>query len=143
MKTSSRPELKEPVLAFARRLAAGEEFIPLADLAALFGAGGELMETVGSRGQIRFFDGKFTNDGPELVVPAGKVELEIPNLMRGRFTSDGDAFKLSFPSAEFSLRACVRIAIIRKCFDLQEMRATADSLEIDFGNDLANRRYEF
>ena len=143
MKTQSRPELKERVHTFARRLHANEEFIPIAELAALFGADDSLQAKAAERGDIRFFDGRFTNDGPELVIPAGAVELEIPNLMRGRYVSGDDAFTLTFPSAEFSLRACVRIAILRKCFDLREMRADANSLEIDFGNDIANRRYEF
>ena len=143
MKTQQRPELKERVLAFARRLQAAEEFIPIADLAALFGADDSLRAKAAERGDIRFVDGRFTNDGPELVIPAAAVELEIPNLIRGRFVSDGDAFTLTFPSAEFTLRACVRIAILRKCFDLREMRADATSLEIDFGNEIANRRYEF
>ena len=143
MKTSSRPELKERVHAFAARLAAGEEHIPLADFAALFGADDALKERAASRGNIRFFDGKFINDGPELIVHAGVVELEIPNLMRGTFEANAGSFCLVFPRAEFTLRACVRIAILRKCFDMREMRAEADSLEIDFGSDLANRRYEF
>ena len=81
--------------------------------------------------------------GPDLVIPAGAVELEIPNLMRGRYVAGADSFTLSFPSAEFTLRACIKIAILRKCFDLKEMRADAHSLEIDFGNEIANRRYEF
>ena len=143
MKTQSRPELRERVHSFARRLAAQEEFVPIAELAALFGADESLRAKAAERGDIRFSDGRFTNDGPELVIPAGAVELEIPNLIRGRFTTGEDAFTLTFPSAEFTLRACVKIAILRKCFDLKEMRADADSLEIDFGNDLASRRYEF
>jgi len=143
MKTQQRPELKERVLAFARRLQAAEEFIPIADFAALFGAGDSVRVKAAERGDIRFVDGRFTNDGPELVIPAAAVELEIPNLIRGRFVSGVDAFTLTFPSAEFTLRACVRIAILRKCFDLREMRADATSLEIDFGNEIANRRYEF
>jgi len=143
MKTSTRPELREPVLAFTRRLQKGDEFIPLAELAALFGAGDALQARAGERGDIRFFDGRFTNDGPELVVPAGAVELEIPNLLRGRYTTGADSFALTFPSAEFTLRACIKIAILRKCFDLRQMRADGDSIELDFGSDIANRRYEF
>ena len=41
------------------------------------------------------------------------------------------------------LRACAKIAILRKCFDLEEMRADEGSIEIDFGSDVADRRYEF
>jgi len=143
MKTSKRPELKERVQAFMARLNSGDEFIPIGELAALFGADESLQQRAAERGDIRFFDGRFTNDGPELVIPAGAVELEIPNLMRGRYVAGADSFTLGFPSAEFTLRACVKIAILRKCFDLKEMRADANSLEIDFGNDIANRRYEF
>ena len=143
MKAQSRPELRDRVHAFARRLHAQEEFIPIAELAALFGADDSLRAKAAERGDIRFREGRFTNDGPELVIPAGSVELEIPNLIRGRYTAAEDAFTLTFPSGEFTLRACVKIAILRKCFDLKEMRADAVSLEIDFGNELANRRYEF
>ena len=140
---SRREELREPVLAFTRRLAEGAESIPLRDLAALFGADEALLETVASRGDIRLRDGKFINDGPELVVPAGRVELEVPNLLRGRYESRPDGFTMTFPSAEFSLRACAKIAILRKCFDLRELRAGSDFLELDFGNAVADRRYQF
>jgi hypothetical protein len=143
MKTSRRPELRDPVHAFAARLASGNELVPLADLAALFGADESLLETVRVRGDIRFRDGRFVNDGPELAVPAGSVELEVPNLMRGTYEAGADSFVLRFPSAEFTLRACAKIAILRKCFELRELRADATSLELDFGNPVVNRRYEF
>jgi hypothetical protein len=143
MKTARREELREPVQAFAARLAAGDELIPLRDLAALFGADEALLSTVASRGDIRFRDAKFMNDGPELVVPAGSVELEVPNLMRGTYVSAAGSFTLTFPNPEFTLRACARIAILRKCFDLAELRADANSIELDFGNAIADRRYEF
>lgn len=143
MKTSRRPELREPVLAFAARLAAHDEFIPLRDFAALFGAGGDLLDKVGERGDIRFREGRFANDGPELAIPAGSVELEVPNLLKGTYEAGPDAFTLAFPNPEFTLRACAKIAILRKCFDLRELRAEAGSLELDFGNAIADRRYEF
>ena len=143
MKTSSRPELREPVLAFAARLAAHDEFIPLRDLAALFGADAGLLDRVDQRGDIRFREGRFTNDGPEFSVAAGSVELEVPNLIRGTFVARADSFVLTFPNPEFTLRACARIAILRKCFDLRELRADASSIELDFGNAIADRRYEF
>ncbi|MHC4939903.1 MAG: hypothetical protein ACYTHK_13115 [Planctomycetota bacterium] len=143
MKTARREQLREPVHAFAARLAAGDEFIPLRDLAALFGADEELLEKVGARGDIRFADGKFINDGPELAVPAGSVELEVPNLMRGTYSAGPGSFTLTFPNPEFTLRACAKIAILRKCFDLRELRADANSIELDFGNAIADRRYEF
>ena len=130
-------------MAFAQRLRAGDEFIPLAELAALFGGDDELQQRAATRGDIRFFDGKFINDGPELIVKAGVVELEIPNLVRGTYETGADTFRLSFPNAEFTLRACVKIAILRKCFDLQQMRADSTSLELDFGSEIASRRYEF
>ena len=130
-------------MAFAQRLRAGDEFVPLAELAALFGGDDDVQQHAATRADIRFFDGKFINDGPDLIVRAGVVELEIPNLVRGTYESGPDTFKLRFPNAEFTLRACVKIAILRKCFELREMRADSTSIELDFGSELANRRYEF
>ena len=143
MKTSSRPELKGPVLAFAAKLAAAGDEIPLADLAALFGADEEVLRRVGTRGNIRLKGDIFSNDGPQLVVPAGSVELEISDLIRGTWTAADGGFTLTFPSRDFTVRACVRIAIIRKCFDLREIRATGSDLTLDFGDALADRRYTF
>ena len=110
MKTSPRPELKEPVAAFAARLEAGEREIPLGDLAALFGADEGLRARVAGRGDIVFREGTFSNDGPDLVIPAGKVELEIPSLMRGEWSSGPGRFELRFPLEEFTLRACAKIS---------------------------------
>ena len=143
MKTQPRPELKAPVTEFAARLREGPERIPLTELAALFGAPAEVMDRVASRGDIVFRGEVFSNDGPELVARAGKVELEIPSLMRGTYAVSDEGFRMTFPSAEFSLRACVTVAIIRKCFELKEMRATASELVLDFGSSLADRRYTF
>lgn len=143
MKTSERPELREPVLAFASRLARGQRRIPLADLAALFGAEGGVLAQVGRRGDLVFTDAAFSNDGPELTVPAGRVEIEIPSLVRGTWEGGPDSFRLSFPMAEFAIRACATVAILRKCFDLRELRASARDLVLDFGNALADRRYTF
>jgi len=143
LKTSPRPELKRPVLAFAARLEAGEREIPLADLAALFGARDALLDRVRGRGNLVFRDQVFSNDGPELVVAAGRFELEIPSLVRGEWSGGADSFVLRFPMLEFSLRACARIAIMRKCFDLRELRAGPAELVLDFGSGLADRRYTF
>ena len=141
MKTSARPELKEPVTAFAARLREGPERIPLTELATLFGAPPEVMDRVASRGDIVFRGEIFSNDGPELVARAGKVEIEIPSLMRGTYEVSDEGFRMAFPSAEFSLRACATMAFSRKCFELKEMRATASDLVLDFGSSLADRRY--
>ncbi len=143
MKTSPRPELKEPVAAFAARLEAGEREIPLGDLAALFGADESLRARVAGRGDIVFKEGTFSNDGPDLVIPAGKVELEIPSLMRGEWSSGPGRFELRFPLEEFTLRACAKISILRKCFALRELRAGPSELVLDFGSDLADRKYTF
>ena len=141
---STDPELKGPVSTFASKLDAGDRNVPLADLAAIFGADEELQSRVRTRGDIVFRDsGTFSNDGPEMVLPAGRIELEIPSLIRGEWTSEGGGFSLRFGMAEFSIRACARIAILRKCFDLRELRATSDDLVLDFGSDLADRRYTF
>jgi hypothetical protein len=143
VKTTERPELREPVRAFAARLAGGERRIPLADLAALFGAGEDVLARVRRRGDLVFTETAFSNDGPELTVPAGKVELEIPSLVRGEWGAGPSGFRLSFPMAEFTLRACVTVAIVRKCFELRELRATDHDLVLDFGSALADRRYSF
>ncbi len=143
MKTESRPELNEPVATFAERLRGQPEKIPLSELATLFGAPPEVMDRVASRGDIVFRGEIFSNDGPELVARAGKVEIEIPSLMRGTYEVSDEGFRMAFPSAEFSLRACATMAFIRKCFELKEMRATASDLVLDFGSSLADRRYTF
>ena len=143
MNSQSRPELKHPVADFAAKLAAGTRTIPLTELAQLFGAGGDLLTTVASRGDLVFTDASFSNDGPDLVVPAGRVELEIPMIVKGTWISSPGGFTLTFPSSEFAPRACAQVMIIRKCFDLKEMRATPEDLTLDFGNEIANRRYTF
>ena len=131
-------------MAFASKLEGGQREIPLADLAELFGAGEDLLERVRTRGAIVFREtGTFSNDGPELVLPAGRIELELPSLVRGEWSCGDGGFALRFTMAEFSIRACAKIAILRKCFDLSELRATPDDLVLDFGNDLVSRRYAF
>lgn len=140
---SSRPELRAPVLEFLDRLRRGEERIPLADLAALLGAPPEVRERVARRGDLLFRGGTFSNDGPELVIAAGKVELEIPSLLRGTAATGADGFRLAFPDGEFAPRACATLAFFRKCFELKEMRGGAGGLAFDFGNPLADRRYTF
>jgi hypothetical protein len=143
LKTSPRPELKAPVLAFLAKLQEQRDEIPLTDLAELFGADDLVLERVATRGNLVFLDDTFSNDGPELVVPAGRVELEIPVLVRGRWAAEPGGFTLSFPLADFAVRACARIAFVRKCFDLREIRATERDLALDFGATLADRRYTF
>ena len=143
MKSSSRPDLKEPLLAFTERLHAGAEAIPLRDLAGLFGAPDDALDRIATRGEIQIRGETFSNDGPDLVVMAGRIELEIPSLMRGKVQLFPGGFKLEFPLGEFSLKACMTVAIIRKCFVLKEMRASPDDLVLDFGNALADRRYTF
>ncbi|MHC4548808.1 MAG: hypothetical protein ACYTEZ_08510 [Planctomycetota bacterium] len=143
MKTSPRPELKDPVLALAAKLQGSPDAIPLTDLARLFGADASVLERVESRGSLVLKGDTFSNDGPELVVPAGQVELEIPILLRGTWAAGPDSFTLTFPSADFTVRACARIAFLRKCFDLREIRATPRDLTLDFGGSLADRRYTF
>ncbi|MHC4972651.1 MAG: hypothetical protein ACYTG3_10000 [Planctomycetota bacterium] len=143
MKTSPRPELEAPVLAFLAKLQERRDEIPLTDLAQLFGADDAVLERVATRGNLVFSGDKFSNDGPELVVPAGRVELEIPALVRGGWAVEPNGFVLSFPLADFAVRACARIAFVRKCFDLREIRATERDLSLDFGGTLADRRYTF
>ncbi|MHC4956962.1 MAG: hypothetical protein ACYTGN_01205 [Planctomycetota bacterium] len=143
MKSAHRPELGPPVAAFAAKLREGAPEIPLTDMASLFGAPEELLGVVAGRGPIRFKAETFTNAGPELVLEAGRVELEIPDVLRGRWSVDDEGFLLEFPSGEFAPRACGKIAFLRKCFELREMRATAGDITLDFGSDLASRRYTF
>jgi hypothetical protein len=143
MKSSPRPELKAPVLSLAAKLAAAPKAVPLADLAALFGADEAVLARVRTRGDIVFRGDAFSNDGPDLCVPAGKIELEIPSLLRGTWRAEGGGFRLTFPMADFTVRACATIAILRKCFDLREITATPDDLTLDFGGGLADRRYTF
>ena len=143
MQASPRPELKAPVLAFLAKLQEARDEIPLTDLAGLFGADGLVLDRVATRGNLVFTGDTFSNDGPELIVPAGRVELEIPALVRGRWSSEPGGFTLSFPLADFAVRACARIAFLRKCFDLREIRATECDLTLDFGGTLADRRYTF
>jgi len=143
MQTSARPELREPVLAFARKLQEGHDEIPLTDLAALFGADEAVLGQVRPRGALALKGEVFSNAGPQLVLPAGRVELEISDLLRGTWSAGPDTFTLRFPSRDFTVRACVRVAFLRKCFDLREIRATGHDLVLDFGDALADRRYTF
>lgn len=143
MNASPRPELKAPVLAFLAKLQEARDEIPLTDLAGLFGADDAVLDRVATRGNLVFVGDTFSNDGPELIVPAGRVELEIPVLVRGQWAADAAGFRLSFPLADFAVRACARIAFLRKCFDLREIRATEGDLTLDFGGTLADRRYTF
>ena len=143
MQASPRPELKAPVLAFLAKLREERDAIPLTDLARLFGADDAVLERVATRGDLVLKGDTFSNDGPELVVAAGRVELEIPGLVRGRWSATPDGFTLTFPLADFAVRACARIAFMRKCFDLREIRATGSDIALDFGAPLADRRYTF
>jgi hypothetical protein len=143
LKASPRPELRAPVLAFSAKLQEERDAIPLTDLARLFGADDAVLERVATRGNLVFKDDTFSNDGPELVVAAGRVELEIPGLVRGRWSSESGGFTLSFPLADFAVRACAQIAFMRKCFNLREIRATEHDIALDFGATLADRRYTF
>ena len=140
---SERPELKEAVAALHGKLLARPAAVPLSDVAALFGAGEEVLTLVRPRGDLVLSGDRFSNDGPELVVPAGKVELEISDQLTGTWAADADGFLLRFPFRDFTVRACLRIAIFRKCFDLREIRATRGSIELDFGGPPADRRYVF
>ncbi len=143
MQTDHRPELAIPVRTFAQHLAEGVERIPMVDLAALFGAQPDVLAAVARRGDIELSDGTFTNDGPELVIPAGRAEIEVPSLLRGNYTSEEGGFSLAFPQAEFTLRACVTLLMFRKCFDLKAMRATSNDMVLDFGGGPADRRLTF
>lgn len=143
VKTSARPELKEPVQAFAAKLAEGRDTIPLAEFAALFGADEALLERIRQRGDIVFKADTFSNDGPDMVVPANKVEIEIPSLLHGAWSVSPGGFTLTFKHKDFTVRACAQVAILRKCFDLRELRATPEAIELDFGGTLADRRYTF
>lgn len=140
---TERPELKEPVLGLHRKLLARPVEIPLADVAALFGAGPEVLDAVRHRGSLVLRGDGFSNDGPEVVVPAGKVELEISDLLKGTWAADANGFTLRFPFRDFTVRACLRIAVFRKCFDLREIRATLSDIALDFGGPPADRRYSF
>jgi hypothetical protein len=143
MASQARPELKDAVLSLLAKLRDGRSAIPLADVAALFGAGEEVLDLVRPRGNLVLRGDGFSNDGPELVVPAGKVELEISDLLKGTWAADANGFVLRFPFRDFTVRACLQIAFFRKCFDLREIRATASSIDLDFGGPPADRRYTF
>jgi len=143
MADAARPELKQSVLGLHRKLLGRQAEIPLSDVAALFGAGEEVLALVRPRGNLVLRGDGFSNDGPELVVPAGKVELEIADLLKGTWSADADGFVLRFPFRDFTVRACLQIAFFRKCFDLREIRATPVSIDLDFGGPPADRRYAF
>ena len=143
MKTETRPELRAPAEALGRLLRAGAERIPMADVAALFGAKGEALEKARARGDLVVRGGRFSNGGAPIVAPAGRVEVEIPDLLRGSCRADDSGWSLAFELPDFCPRACAQIAFFRKCFDLREIRATASGLTLDFGSDLADRRFEF
>ncbi len=143
MHTSSRPELGQPVAALHATLLGKPERFPLSDLAALFGGGPELVERVATRGDITLDGDVFFNSGPEMSIPAGRVELEIPSLMRGTWRVDDAMFAMTFSIADFTLRACAQVAVFRKCFELKEIRGTASDIVLDFGGSIADRRYTF
>jgi hypothetical protein len=138
-----RPDLRERVLALHRKLLERQGEIPLTDVAALFGAGEDVLAEVQRRGNLLLKGDAFSNDGPALTVPAGKVELEISDLLKGTWSADARGFALRFPFRDFTVRACLQVAIFRKCFDLREIRATESDLALDFGGPPADRRYTF
>lgn len=140
---SDRPEIRDAVLSLHRTLLERPARVPLADVAALFGAGPEVIERVRARGDLVLKGDAFSNDGPELVVPAGTAELEISDLLKGTWSADGAGFALRFPYRDFTVRACLQVAFFRKCFDLREIRATTGSIDLDFGSAVADRRYTF
>ncbi len=140
---TERPELRQAVLGLHEKLLARPAEIPLADMAALFGAGEEVLAVVRPRGNLVLRGDGFSNDGPELVVPAGKVEIEIADLLKGTWSADANGFVLRFPFRDFTVRACLQIAFFRKCFDLREIRATKTDVALDFGGPPADRRYSF
>jgi hypothetical protein len=102
-----------------------------------------VLEHVRRRGNLVLKGDGFSNDGPALTVPAGKVELEISDLLKGTWAADDRGFVLRFPYRDFTVRACLQIAIFRKCFDLREIRATGSDITLDFGGPPADRRYTF
>jgi hypothetical protein len=140
---TARPELKAAVSGLHAKLRGGASEIPLADVAALFGAAEEVLALVRQRGNLVLRGDSFSNDGPELVVAAGKVELEIADLLKGTWAADAQGFVLRFPLRDFTVRACLQIAFFRKCFELREIRATEIDLALDFGGPPADRRYTF
>ncbi|MFQ5845090.1 MAG: hypothetical protein ACE5JG_08890, partial [Planctomycetota bacterium] len=117
--------------------------IPMTELAALLRAQPDVLADVARRGDLVLGDGTFSNDGPDLVLPAGRVEIEVPSLLRGTYRCGPDGFSLAFPQADFTLRACVTLAVFRRCFDLRELRATSAELVLDFGGGPADRRFTF
>lgn len=143
MRTDRRPELRAPAEALGRLLHAGAARVPLTQVAALFGAAGEALERARTRGDLVLEGARFSNSGPAFTAPAGRVEVEVPDLLRGRWTVDASGWSLTFDVPDFCPRACAQIAFFRKCFDLREIRATDRDLTLDFGSDLADRRFEF
>lgn len=143
MKTAHDPRLRAPVEALRACLAAGARAIPLADLAALFGAEGELLERARARGDLVLRDGRFSNDGPPFVAPAGRAEIEIPDLLRGAVEVTAGGFVLAFPHEDFAPRACAQIAFLRKCFPLRAIRVTEGAMTLDFGGGAADRVVTF
>jgi hypothetical protein len=143
VRTARRPELRAPAEALGRLLRGGATRVPLAQLAALFGATGEALDRARARGDLVLDGGRFSNSGPAFTAPAGSVEIEIPDLLRGRWAADERGWSLAFDGPDFCPRACAQIAFFRKCFDLRQIRATQGDLTLDFGSDLADRRFEF
>ncbi|HEX5137266.1 MAG TPA: hypothetical protein VFY93_09855 [Planctomycetota bacterium] len=143
MGDAARPEIREAVFSLHRALLARPPSIPLADVAALFGASSDVLARVRTRGDLVLKGDAFSNDGPELVVPAGKIELEISDLLKGTWSAGEAGFALRFPHEDFTVRACLQVAFFRKCFGLREIRATTGSIELDFGSAVADRRYTF
>jgi len=143
VKSAHEPRLRAPVESFLARLRAGAATLPMADLAALFGAEGELMEKARARGDLAIQDGRFRNGGEQIVAPAGRVEIEIPDLLRGTVEVAADGFVLAFPQADFAPRACAQIAFFRKCFELRAIRVSPGEMVLDFGGGPADRRFTF
>lgn len=129
--------------ALGRLLRAGAARVPLTQVAALFGATGEALERARARGDLVLEGARFSNSGPAFAAPAGRVEIEIPDLLRGRWAADERGWWLTFDGPDFCPQACAQLAFFRKCFDLREIRATDRDLTLDFGSVVADRRFEF
>jgi hypothetical protein len=137
----ARPELKEPVHALIRRIAAGHakgvSTIPLTEMFEAFGLTLEASEwkKLKGRGEVKFepvgkAQGEFSNKGRQQELSTGEgLTLVIPQTLAGTYVTTKSSLTLKFTEGS-ALRGCKRVFVLI-CQDIIKIDADEHKLYID------------